>query len=210
MVKKKVAKKVIAGVKALTGDAANRARVRKLRALRAKGDDGRPAGAAAANEARIEKGRVAEAKWKADQEDKLRQYLKLPPGTPVKGRVVERGAGWQGHVQQKSDPGPVLRGVSAKHLAENHNITELKKMITSVKSGRIGKELSAKEKTSQILRLQRAIDSKARTEKEVGQIMKEGQRQWNPKEGMVMKRGGLIGPSYRHGRKEYRKGGMFY
>jgi len=206
VVKKKAVKGAGRVIEALTGDAAKRARKRAL--MKRRGDDRRPAGAAAANEARIEKGRVAEAKWKADQEDKLRQYLKLPPGTPVKGHVVERGAGWQGRVMQKGDPGPVLRGVSAKHLAENHNIAELKKMIKSVKSGRIGKELSTKEKTSQILRLQRAIDSKARTEKDVGQIMKEGQRQWNPKEGMVMKRGGLLGPSYRHGRKDYRKGGL--
>jgi len=48
----------------------------------------------------------------------------------------------------------------------------------------------------------------ARTEADVAQLLKEGQRKYDTESGMVFKRGGLIGPSYRHGRKDYRKGGM--
>ena len=112
-----------------------------------------------------------------------------------------------------------VRGKSAIDLAGNYDVKELKAMIKGVRSGK----LSDKEKASQIKRLNKAIDRKkpkapepssktsprkARAEADLKQIMDEGQRQWRPEEGMVMKRGGLIGPSYRHGHKDYRKGGL--
>ena len=184
--RKKLVKAGSKAVKALAGDAAKRAKKRRLLAKQNRTLKDQPA---------------IDARRTPTAADRARKYLKLPAGTPVKGHVVGGGRG------TKKQP-PVLRGVSAKQLSEAHSVTELNKMIKSVRSGRIGKGLSDKENASQIKRLNKAIDSKARTKADVEQIMKEGQRQWNPKEGMVMKRGGLIGPSYRHGRKDYRKGNV--
>jgi hypothetical protein len=119
---------------------------------------------------------------------RARKYLKLPAGTPIKGHVVGGGKG------ANKQP-PVLRGVSAKQLSEAHSVTELNKMIKSIRGGRMGKDLTKAEKTSQIKRLEKAIASKnkakARTEKDVGGIMKAGQRQYDPKTGLVMNKGGL-------------------
>ena len=68
-------------------------------------------------------------------------------------------------------------------------------MIKSISGGRMGKDLTKAEQTSQVKRLEKAIESKnkakTRTEKDVGGIMKAGQRQYDTKTGMVMNKGGL-------------------
>ena len=118
--------------------------------------------------------------------EELRRFLGLPPGTPVKGYISRSG------LEGKS---PVLRGVSAQQLFANHSVSELKKMSTSLKSGRMGKigNLTPKEKKSQIDRIDSAISMHARTEADVGPIMKAGQRQFDPATGQEMfRKGGMV------------------
>ena len=118
--------------------------------------------------------------------EKLRSFLGLPRGTPVKGYISRSGL---------AGKSPVLRGVSAQQLFANHSVSELKKMSTSLKSGRMGKigNLNDTEKASQVKRIEKALSMHARTEADVGPIMKAGQRRFDPNTGEEMfRKGGMV------------------
>ena len=136
-----------------------------------------------------------------EAKEKLRKQLRLPPGVPVKpvsgSRVVPKIGGKD----------PVLRGVSAKELSNEHSTSELNKMIKSLRTGRMGEGMSAKEKASQINRLERAIAMNKRVEKDVAEQMKSGQRRFDPDTGeelYTFRKGGMTKPK----KKKMMGGGM--